>query len=115
MHINSVRFFISSDPPVFRLRPHSSTPCPFPPRPSRQQIRQTARIVSLEHPKGVLRTGDRAKVVFELDRPELIRPGHKLLFREGKTKVSRRGTRTGEVAACVCVWLMRCDCRDWEW
>lgn len=50
-------------------------------------VRQTVRIVSLDHPQGVLRTGDRATVVFEfISRPEYIKVGMKLLFREGKTK-----------------------------
>lgn len=50
-------------------------------------VRQTVRIVSLDHPQGVLRTGDRATVLFEfVSRPEFIKVGMKLLFREGKTK-----------------------------
>lgn len=50
-------------------------------------VRQTVRIVSLDHPQGVLRTGDRATVTFEfISRPEYIKVGMKLLFREGKTK-----------------------------
>jgi len=50
-------------------------------------IRQTVRIVELDHPQGILRTGDRATVEFEfIQVPELLRPGQKLLFREGKTK-----------------------------
>ncbi|KAI6046024.1 P-loop containing nucleoside triphosphate hydrolase protein [Pisolithus marmoratus] len=50
-------------------------------------VRQTVRIVSLDHPQGVLRTGDRATVEFEfISRPEFIKVGMKLLFREGKTK-----------------------------
>ncbi|KAL4063525.1 P-loop containing nucleoside triphosphate hydrolase protein, partial [Scleroderma yunnanense] len=50
-------------------------------------VRQTVRIVSLDHPQGVLRTGDRATVQFEfISRPEFIKVGMKLLFREGKTK-----------------------------
>jgi hypothetical protein len=37
----------------------------------------------------VLRTGDRATVRFEfIARPEFVKEGMKLLFREGKTKVS---------------------------
>lgn len=52
-------------------------------------VRQTVRIVSLDHPKGVLRTGDRAKIIFEfIQGPEFIREGARLLFRENKTKVS---------------------------
>ncbi|CED85473.1 GTP-binding protein GP-1 [Phaffia rhodozyma] len=50
-------------------------------------IRQTARILSLDHPRGLLRTGDRANVTFELvSSPEYLKEGMKLLFREGKTK-----------------------------
>ncbi|KAJ8519925.1 hypothetical protein ONZ45_g3159 [Pleurotus djamor] len=50
-------------------------------------IRQTVRIVGMDHPKGVLRTGDRATVRFEfISHPEFIKEGMKLLFREGKTK-----------------------------
>ncbi|KAI6169427.1 P-loop containing nucleoside triphosphate hydrolase protein [Pisolithus thermaeus] len=53
-------------------------------------VRQTVRIVSLDHPQGLLRTGDRATVVFEfISHPEFIKVGMKLLFREGKTKASR--------------------------
>jgi hypothetical protein len=51
-------------------------------------IRQTVRITGIDHDQGVLRTGDRATVQFEfISNPEFIRPGWKLLFREGKTKV----------------------------
>lgn len=54
-----------------------------------QAVRQTVRIVSMDHPQGVLRTGDRATVQFEfISHPEFIKVGMKLLFREGKTKVS---------------------------
>ncbi|KAL7411999.1 P-loop containing nucleoside triphosphate hydrolase protein [Mrakia frigida] len=50
-------------------------------------IRQTVRIVSMDNPKGILRTGDRATVVFEfVGAPEFLKEGMKLLFREGKTK-----------------------------
>lgn len=50
-------------------------------------IRQTVRIVAMDHPQGVLRTGDRANVTFEfISHPEYIKEGMKLLFREGKTK-----------------------------
>lgn len=42
----------------------------------------------MDHPQGVLRTGDRATVTFEfISHPEFIKEGMKLLFREGKTKV----------------------------
>jgi len=50
-------------------------------------IRQTVRIVDIDHPQGILRTGDRAVVEFEfISNPEFIKEGMKLLFREGKTK-----------------------------
>ncbi|KAL6310337.1 P-loop containing nucleoside triphosphate hydrolase protein [Sparassis latifolia] len=50
-------------------------------------VRQTVRIVGMDHPQGVLRTGDRATVTFEfISQPEFIKEGMKLLFREGKTK-----------------------------
>ena len=53
-----------------------------------QAVRQTVRIMSMDHPQGVLRTGDRATVQFEfISHPEFIKVGMKLLFREGKTKV----------------------------
>ena len=53
-----------------------------------QAIRQTVRILSMDHPQGVLRTGDRATVTFEfISHPEFLKEGMKLLFREGKTKV----------------------------
>ncbi|PIL36211.1 hypothetical protein GSI_01872 [Ganoderma sinense ZZ0214-1] len=50
-------------------------------------VRQTVRIISMDHPQGILRTGDRATVTFEfISHPEFIKEGMKLLFREGKTK-----------------------------
>ncbi|KAH9935288.1 GTP-binding protein 1 [Fomitopsis serialis] len=50
-------------------------------------VRQTVRMVSMDHPQGILRTGDRATVTFEfISHPEFIKEGMKLLFREGKTK-----------------------------
>ncbi|KAF5370852.1 hypothetical protein D9758_001796 [Tetrapyrgos nigripes] len=50
-------------------------------------VRQTVRIVGMDHPQGVLRTGDRATVQFEfISQPEFVKEGMKLLFREGKTK-----------------------------
>ncbi|KAH9485398.1 GTP-binding protein 1 [Psilocybe cubensis] len=52
-----------------------------------QAIRQTVRIIGMDHPQGVLRTGDRATVQFEfISHPEFVKEGMKLLFREGKTK-----------------------------
>lgn len=54
----------------------------------KQAVRQTVRIVEMDHPQGILRTGDRAKVQFEfISHPEFVKEGMKLLFREGKTKV----------------------------
>ncbi|KAJ3305308.1 Short integuments 2, mitochondrial [Kappamyces sp. JEL0829] len=48
-------------------------------------VRQTARIVNMD--KQILRTGDRAIVRFRfLQHPEYIKPGSKVLFREGRTK-----------------------------
>ncbi|RDB16788.1 GTP-binding protein 1 [Hypsizygus marmoreus] len=50
-------------------------------------VRQTVRIIGMDHPQGVLRTGDRATVQFEfISHPEFVKEGMKLLFREGKTK-----------------------------
>ncbi|KIK67426.1 hypothetical protein GYMLUDRAFT_37548 [Collybiopsis luxurians FD-317 M1] len=50
-------------------------------------VRQTVRIIDMDHPQGVLRTGDRATVSFEfISHPEYVKEGMKLLFREGKTK-----------------------------
>uniref|UniRef100_A0A1I7XG25 Tr-type G domain-containing protein n=1 Tax=Heterorhabditis bacteriophora TaxID=37862 RepID=A0A1I7XG25_HETBA len=48
-------------------------------------IRQTATLVSMN--KDVLRTGDRDRVLFKFIRlPEYIRPGTRMVFREGRTK-----------------------------
>ncbi|CAB3397638.1 unnamed protein product [Caenorhabditis bovis] len=48
-------------------------------------IRQTATLISTT--KEVLRTGDRDKVQFKFIRqPEYIRPGTRMVFREGRTK-----------------------------
>lgn len=50
-------------------------------------VRQTVRIIEMDHPQGILRTGDRATVKFEfISHPEFVKEGMKLLFREGKTK-----------------------------
>ncbi|KAH6913816.1 GTP-binding protein 1 [Coprinopsis sp. MPI-PUGE-AT-0042] len=50
-------------------------------------VRQTVRIIEMDHPQGILRTGDRATVQFEfISHPEFVKEGMKLLFREGKTK-----------------------------
>ncbi|RXK40989.1 GTP-binding protein 1 [Tremella mesenterica] len=51
-------------------------------------IRQTVRILSLDHPSGLIRTGDRSKVVFEfISHAEFIKEGQLILLREAKTKV----------------------------
>lgn len=48
-------------------------------------IRQSVSIVNM--PTGVMRTGDRATVRFRFVRwPEYLRPGQRMLFREGRTK-----------------------------
>lgn len=48
-------------------------------------IRQTVRIVEMDHPQGVLRTGDRATVTFEfLSRPEHITEGALPCFKRPK-------------------------------
>ncbi|KAJ3337170.1 hypothetical protein HDU93_001501 [Gonapodya sp. JEL0774] len=56
-------------------------------------IRQTARIVDMS--QGVLRTGDRANVRFRfIQHPEYLKPGARLLFREGRTKGVGKVVRT---------------------
>ena len=51
-------------------------------------VQQTVRIVSLDHPSGLIRTGDRAKVVFEfISHTEFVKEGQLILLREAKTKV----------------------------
>jgi GTPase len=60
-------------------------------------VRQTVRIVSLDHPSGLIRTGDRAKIVFEfIEHGEYIKEGQVILLREAKTKVLGVVTRTLE-------------------
>ncbi|KAJ2834505.1 hypothetical protein GGI24_000362 [Coemansia furcata] len=53
-------------------------------------VRQTARILSIEQADGsgkTLRTGDRARVIFQFIRhPEYLTEGTRLIFREGRTK-----------------------------
>ncbi|KAJ2115392.1 hypothetical protein IW146_002351 [Coemansia sp. RSA 922] len=53
-------------------------------------VRQTARVLSIEQADGsseTLRTGDRARVVFQFIRhPEYLTEGTRLIFREGRTK-----------------------------
>lgn len=49
-------------------------------------VRQCAKIVSLKE-KDFLRTGDKATVVFRfMFKPEYIKVGERLIFREGRTK-----------------------------
>ena len=74
-----------------------------------QAVRQTVRIVSIDHPQNLLRTGDRATVIFEfIAHPKFVKAGMKLLFREGKTKVRRREAFRGLVivrlTACAGSW-----------
>ncbi|KAJ2813626.1 hypothetical protein FBU31_007417, partial [Coemansia sp. 'formosensis'] len=53
-------------------------------------VRQTARVLSIEQADGsgkTLRTGDRARVIFQFIRhPEYLTEGTRLIFREGRTK-----------------------------
>ncbi|KAJ2008821.1 hypothetical protein GGI04_000961 [Coemansia thaxteri] len=53
-------------------------------------VRQTARVLSIEQADGstdTLRTGDRARVIFQFVRhPEYLTEGTRLIFREGRTK-----------------------------
>ncbi|GHJ88588.1 hypothetical protein NliqN6_4990 [Naganishia liquefaciens] len=51
-------------------------------------IRQTVRVVSIDHPTGVLRTGDRAKMTFEfIQQPEFLLEGSRLIVRESRSKL----------------------------
>lgn len=55
-------------------------------------IRQTASIVAMD--KDCLRTGDKAQVRFHfIKHPEYIRPGQRMVFREGRTKAVGSVTR----------------------
>ncbi|PHH69186.1 hypothetical protein CDD80_6959 [Ophiocordyceps camponoti-rufipedis] len=48
-------------------------------------VSQTCAIIAID--RALIRTGDRATVAFRfLQRPEFLRPGDRLLFREGHTK-----------------------------
>ena len=52
-----------------------------------ENIRQTARLVAIDGPKRVLRTGDKARVTFRFIRyPECVTVGARLVFREGRAK-----------------------------
>lgn len=66
---------------------HSSTTmrCNYQPVLHVRNVRQSARITQMD--RDVLRTGTKASIEFEfLFRPEFIRVGSRLIFREGKTK-----------------------------
>jgi GTPase len=55
---------------------------------SSADIQQTVKILSLDHPSGLIRTGDRSKVVFEfISHAEFVKEGQLILLREAKTKV----------------------------
>jgi GTPase len=48
-------------------------------------VSQTCAIIDIDRP--FIRTGDRALVAFRfLQRPEFLKPGDRVLFREGRTK-----------------------------
>ncbi|XP_065559121.1 GTP-binding protein 1-like [Artemia franciscana] len=56
-------------------------------------VRQTATI--LEMSQDCLRTGDRATLRFRfIKNPEYLRPGQKIVFREGRTKAVGEVTKT---------------------
>ena len=56
----------------------------------------------MDNPQGVLRTGDRASVEFEfISHPEYVKEGMKLLFREGKTKVSATFSQLEHINCCL--------------
>jgi GTPase len=50
-------------------------------------VRQTAKVISIQHSEEVLRAGDRARVTFRFKfQPEYLKPGMRLIFRDGKCK-----------------------------
>jgi GTPase len=50
-------------------------------------VRQTAKVVAIQHSEEVLRAGDRARVTFRFKfQPEYLKPGMRLIFRDGKCK-----------------------------
>jgi len=50
-------------------------------------IKQTATVVSIQHSEEVIRAGDRARVTFKFKyQPEYLKPGMRLIFRDGKCK-----------------------------
>lgn len=51
-------------------------------------VRASTQIVSIDHPSGLIRTGDRARVVFEfIGQAEYVKEGQLILLRESRTKV----------------------------
>lgn len=56
-----------------------------------EQVRQCAQILEIINKDEILRTGDMAKVRLRfINRPEYIKPGMKLIFRDGKVKAVGR-------------------------
>ncbi|KAF9346885.1 hypothetical protein BGX26_001612 [Mortierella sp. AD094] len=49
-------------------------------------VRQTARVLAMDKPDQILRTGDRATVRFQFLQPAYLKIGARLIFREGRTK-----------------------------
>ncbi|KAF8954922.1 GTP-binding protein 1, partial [Entomortierella lignicola] len=49
-------------------------------------VRQTARVLAMDKPDQILRTGDRAIVRFQFLQPAYLKVGARLIFREGRTK-----------------------------
>ncbi|KAF9977891.1 hypothetical protein BGZ73_004487 [Actinomortierella ambigua] len=49
-------------------------------------VRQTARVIAMDKPDQILRTGDRATVRFQFLHPAFLKVGARLIFREGRTK-----------------------------
>ncbi|KAJ3517199.1 hypothetical protein NLJ89_g646 [Agrocybe chaxingu] len=76
-------------------------------------VRQTVRIVGMDHPQGILRTGDRATVQFEfISHPEFVKEGMKLLFREGKTKPHLSGLF--DTPTMESKFMLKRDSNDWS-
>lgn len=67
---------------------HATTiACHYEPVIHASTVTQSARITSVDKPDQLLRTGDHATVSFHfLYRPEYIKEGQRILFREGRTK-----------------------------
>ena len=54
----------------------------------RSDLQQTVRILALDHPSGLIRTGDRCTCRFEfISHQEYLKEGQLILLREAKTKV----------------------------